>query len=625
MVRKTQHWIEPTFDIDRADDCAVFTVDAADGEWVAFVAAGRQRIPIFKDVNAFQLFGLFRFSPTFGEMAMITARKFFCSKQTWRDQRTEVELFCHGVFRNTDHDKILVIIGRSRPSKKLEDIIGKPAIKIADELHAKFLNEKDAAEAKKQAIEAQNEKLVAILKERGQSLPCTLDANVEPPKILVSKELIDALPVAVFANDVLNPASGLRSATRHIIASGYPPERSGSYSVLTSLRGVGAKKDLVNWQPWKGNPSYPEVRAALASMLPRAFEVPRWTDIGRPSFEAEARTGEQAQPDLALSSDIFDALEDIHLDDRDINDRVDGMRGALNERGFEALAWYQGHHFWSEETWGIYIDASRLDDFALSLRNDLRAQKCAVSAQQAAFLAIGLVLSHERFHARVEAASCWQELSTMRPVHRKYAQNVYQVMKGTEGWLEEALANWASWSWFQNEGLDALSSGDALDPKSWTAVVEGSLDLSPAGYRHWRHGHQRSTWRTFAAQLCRGIPSIQFPPLETILQGPFPFDLISEDIPIRIIGAGSIVSAILSHPATFNVPSRRELERALRQLGHILDVSGGKGGHQKWTAPDQRAFILPTRDPVSRKVFSSFLAHIGLDKSRYVRELRPSL
>jgi len=79
MVRKTQHWIEPTFDIDRADDCAVFTVDAADGEWVAFVAAGRQRIPIFKDVNAFQLFGLFRFSPTFGEMAMITARKFFCS------------------------------------------------------------------------------------------------------------------------------------------------------------------------------------------------------------------------------------------------------------------------------------------------------------------------------------------------------------------------------------------------------------------------------------------------------------------------------------------------------------------------------------------------------------------
>ena len=53
--------------------------------------------------------------------------------------------------------------------------------------------------------------------------------------------------------------------------------------------------------------------------------------------------------------------------------------------------------------------------------------------------------------------------------------------------------------------------------------------------------------------------------------------------------------------------------------------SGGKGGHQKWTGPDQRAFILPTRDPVSVGVFKTFLQHLGINKAIYVREVRPNL
>ena len=73
------------------------------------------------------------------------------------------------------------------------------------------------------------------------------------------------------------------------------------------------------------------------------------------------------------------------------------------------------------------------------------------------------------------------------------------------------------------------------------------------------------------------------------------------------------------------MPPRRELERALKHFRHSLDVSGGKGGHQKWTGPDQRAFILPTRDPVSTGVFKTFLHHVGIDKATYVRQVRPNL
>jgi hypothetical protein len=67
------------------------------------------------------------------------------------------------------------------------------------------------------------------------------------------------------------------------------------------------------------------------------------------------------------------------------------------------------------------------------------------------------------------------------------------------------------------------------------------------------------------------------------------------------------------------------LERALDHFRHNLDTSGGKGGRQKWTGPDQRAFILPTRDPVSTGVFKTFLHHVGIDKATYVRQVRPNL
>lgn len=39
----------------------------------------------------------------------------------------------------------------------------------------------------------------------------------------------------------------------------------------------------------------------------------------------------------------------------------------------------------------------------------------------------------------------------------------------------------------------------------------------------------------------------------------------------------------------------------------------------------QRAFILPTRDPVRTGVFKTFLHHVGIDKATYVRQVRPNL
>jgi hypothetical protein len=160
-------------------------------------------------------------------------------------------------------------------------------------------------------------------------------------------------------------------------------------------------------------------------------------------------------------------------------------------------------------------------------------------------------------------------------------------------------------------------------------VVEASLDLSPPGYQEWRLGHQLATWRTFATQLTTAKPKLAAPgiglPLESIVGKRLPYDFQPFDIPLRFVGSGVIADRLQSHPATFNVPPRREMEKALRHFRHNLDASGGKGGHQKWTGPDQRAFILPTRDPVSTGVFKTFLHHVGIDKATYVRNVRPNL
>ena len=110
-----------------------------------------------------------------------------------------------------------------------------------------------------------------------------------------------------------------------------------------------------------------------------------------------------------------------------------------------------------------------------------------------------------------------------------------------------------------------------------------------------------------------------------MLTGPLPYDFRVADIPLRFVGQGAIADRLQSHPATFNVPTRRVLQQALSHFNHIRDPAGDKGGHQKWTGPDQRAFILPTRDPVSTCVFRTFLRHVGIDLITYVRQVRPKL
>ena len=550
---------------------------------------------------------------------------------------TKVAAYCHGVFLLPDGKNLCVAVGRSKPGAL--DAWISAGLKAGAEMLmldyqsklAEFNGAIDRKKKDKEDFSAQNSQ---VKKFEGFAEALLAIESLYHRPVLTAEPLLASLPCAV---KFTQPTSGdhgrlARAAIIAIAASGWPPSRDGSYAGILQGAPSRRRQGLVSWVPHIGLPSYPEVRWAVQRRLPAALQKPRIKQIGKPKFD----TGTQPAQDSVringfdtVSKDLEDALDELQLDERDFRERVDGVRKDAEGQGFEAIAWFQPYHVWTEETWGIYFDARKLDDLALSFLDAFMPARVHRSHSLAALLAFGLTYAHELFHARVEAALSWTEINAQQPRHLRYKERVYQALRETPDWLEEALANWSAWNWFKAPGVQSVVARMTPNVEGLERLVEDSLDLAPPGYQEWRLGHQLGTWRTFANQLSTGKPKITITsiglPLESALTGPPPYDFQPDDIPLHFVGPGIIADRLQSHPATLNVPPRRELERALKHFNHSLDASGGKGGHQKWTGPDRRAFTLPTRDPVSPVVFKTFLHHVGIDKATYVRQVRPNL
>jgi hypothetical protein len=455
----------------------------------------------------------------------------------------------------------------------------------------------------------------------------------EAPR-LSAQSLLSFIPYAAlfYSSKLVKTSIVERDAIGAVASSGWAPPRDGSYEILFPVDAFSTRCGLIIWTPSSGSPSYPEVRWSVQKVLKGALSKPRLTVPARPDFISGLMKTDDFVTTNGFefdSSEAMDALDELELDQSDFISKVDEIRKENSEYGFEAFAWFQPYHSWTEESWGIYINARKLDSFALSISEELRKQQVNGAHSLAAMLAFGLTYSHELFHAKVEAALSWLEINTGQPRYLRYQKNVYNVLRETPNWLEEALANWSSWAWYQSDTTRShigkrINTFEGLD-----RVVETLLSLSPPGYRDWKIGAEQTTWRIFSTQMTTAKQKMPAPgialPIESILTGPLPYEFLSTDIPLRFVESGVIADTLKALPATFNVPGRREIEKALRYFRHILDTSGGKGGHQKWTGPDNRAFILPTRDPLSMIVFKSFLRHFNIDKATYVNSIRPKL
>lgn len=637
--RRLQSWIPPSFVWTIVPEVFCLEVPISDPDVVEFISIGEQKCIVVGSKKAALCISVILGKETL--RSQVAEAVWVSTRLKPRGQRVnsgmKLVAYCHGVFLLPGEESLCVLVGRSKPIRS--DHLIPAALKAkADVL---LLDHKSEVAEFKTRIECKRQTNADFFGnshdiEKFKTLADSSLAmeEVYQAPVLTADGLLPFLPRAVlFPQTSLEDLDKIaRSAIAAVAGSNMPPSRDGIYTgILPSPAGRKAQA-IVSWVPHAGLPSYPEVRRAVQRRLRTALRSPRIQNLGPPKFD----TGVEPVDDSVQlggfdpgSTNLGEALDDLLLDDRDFRNRVDEVRKDLQIDGFEAIAWFQPYHVWTEETWGIYFDAQKLDDLAYSFLEDFKDNRLRGSHSLAAFLALGLTYAHELFHAKVEAALSWLELNALKPRHLRYKQRVYDTLSETPAWLEEALANWSAWDWFNADATQAVIAQMTPHSQGLERIVEDSLDLAPPGYQEWRLGAQLTTWRTFTTQLATGVPKLASPgiglPIESALTGAPPYDFQPTDIPLRFIGQGGIADKLQSHPATFNVPPRREIERALRHFNHNLDTSRGKGAHQMWTGPDQRAFILPTRDPVSTKVFNSFLHHVGIDKATYVRRVRPNL
>ena len=604
-------------------------ISLTDTDLVEFISEGSLRVIQYGSRKVAKVTSLLLGDRLFSRLTMVASShpKVF-PRDLPRNEAREVDVYFHGAFNIPGKSRILVLAGAKHcDTSMVAQLNG--LVEKAKKIFQKY--ESELAEFDKESERKKEEKEDLYLKMpelRDFDYGLAEQERMRHRPTATAETLASDFPKAVCfpLGRITNLDRISREALNHVSSSGWRPSRNGEYQAFTAVDPEGKKLAVLYWEPYFGFPAYPEVRWTVIKRLPSARRRPELTSPLKPDLDF---TRGSPTPTLWPDEETAwqDALTDIQLDDIDFNERVSATKDSLAREGFEAIAWYQAFHVWSEESWGIYIDAAKLDDLALTISSESRNLRSYVSPQFCAQLAFGLIYSHEFFHARVEACLSWLELNTLGSKYLRYTDKVYKHFSGTDEWLEESLANWASWNWHQSYVYSG-AVGSKHDQEKLIQLVESLLDLSPPGYSNWRCGHQQASWRRLATQMVSGNAAIsngRILPLESLLAVNLPYDLQKSDIPIFFVGNGTIADRLHAHPAVLNVPARKELERALRYFKYVVKGSEGKGSHEKWVGPDSRPFTLPKRDPVSRGVFKTFLEHFNLDKMTYAHEIRPKL
>ena len=632
METRTFSSIPPDFSIEERLDLFALEVCINDVSVVEFISKGflETFATTSKEVNDVYIMMSqnwpHRFIPLKSQGILLAP---IITKQSQLTEPYHFKIYFHSAYILSSEDSILFLVALKEPAntnKAYEELIIR-----AKELFEKYEEEVDILDKKNEQEKIKREELyekLPKLKEIDGGWP--IINNQQNPSI-TAEPLIGLFPKAVYFKLGRKSLDAMvRSAVALASKSSWAPPREGNYESIITYDNERKKILVVTWQPHIGLPPYPEIRWSLLNKYQKFLEKVRRGDICKPDL-SDLEGNKINVTDIKYiyiidEQDLEPALTDLQLEDNYYRERIEGTKGALKKGGFEAIGWYQSFHIWDEQRWGIYIDAKMLDDYALTIYDDCRRKGLVCSMSLCGHLAFGMVFHHEFFHAKIEAILTWVELTNGKPKYLRYKENVYQKLRGTDEWLEEALANWNSFYWYL-EFFDKKKILTESEQRLMKEVIEAELDMSPPGYNNWRSGSKVVNWRRIALQLSRGKAKIAdnyLLPLEGLLLGEMPFDIRTSDIPLKFIGKGQIADRIHSHPKTLSVPGRKEIQLALKYYKYKL-ISGGKGSHEKWEGADNSTFIVPTGDPVSRGVFRTFLTHFNIDKKFYIENIRPNL
>ena len=141
----------------------------------------------------------------------------------------------------------------------------------------------------------------------------------------------------------------------------------------------------------------------------------------------------------------------------------------------DALAFYLPFHYYYPELWGIYLIVEGIEILATFLR---KHSNWNLTAQKAVVVARLFLYYHEAFHHNVESFATRLEVTHRQPLYRFGFQHLYNETLGTDGCLEEALAN----AYAYRKVYSALDSNN----RRKRAVLSGLrayIEGQPPGYK----------------------------------------------------------------------------------------------------------------------------------------------
>jgi predicted RNA binding protein YcfA (HicA-like mRNA interferase family) len=306
---------------------------------------------------------------------------------------------------------------------------------------------------------------------------------------------------------------------------------------------------------------------------------------------------------------------------------------------WDAAAWYQPMHFFAAD-WGIFIREEMLLLLALEI---LKMTDLGALARERAkglpprgpknFWQLGdaelfmrgafvLLYLHEHFHHRVECLGLRLHVVTRTPLYVPYFRNVYQPALGTDGLLEESLANACMYRRLTEEAyMNALPEAIRT---AMRAMLLARFPHDPPGYRKaieyltdqaFEEGENRLQGMVRETVPRPVQPTSEWDVAPRMTQSFF--NLSSNIYTVVPKGTKSVLpTTIFPHSC-----STQDMVRLCRRNGYEIRTGAGKGSHLKLEKAGSPVVVLPQRHDLSPGVIKNTLAAIGGYKLRDLPKL----
>jgi hypothetical protein len=194
-----------------------------------------------------------------------------------------------------------------------------------------------------------------------------------------------------------------------------------------------------------------------------------------------------------------DYSENILLDNNRQNNRFKRM---LEDYGRDLFGLYLPfHYYFKSGKWGIYLFTDLIEERAIELyfqQSRMSRQFQRLTVQEMKLFYYYAVFRHEFFHHQTEAFATNAEILSNKCLYINYNEKVKELVRHTEHWLEEALAESAVLK------STLVIKRAKISKMSMKAIYEYDLQFMPPGYKDYQcrfYGGPENAHKYLASQI----------------------------------------------------------------------------------------------------------------------------